>query len=165
MVEPPATMAYYLLQSDDGRLRMLAAAKKSGEAAATLIPCAPSKPLKVMAITPLHMLRFTAFRDGHIELQLPEQKQLSCVYLGQPKDDGGFAHASLDWAVPERGACRTKVSFEWHAQRGEQTLVARTDPPLRYDTLAKSQEVGIPEHFHMARKLLVCVQTLSLIHI
>ena len=154
LVEPPAAMAQRLLEKDQPRRCMLAAAKNSEDLAAALIPRAPSKPLRVMAITPLYLLRFTAFEEGHVELQLPEQKPLKCVYLGQPKEDGNFAHASLDWAAPERGIKRTNVSFEWHAQRGDQTLVARTDPPLRFGTLEKSQQIGAPEHFLMAKKLL-----------
>ena len=166
LIEPPAAMAQCLLQSDEQRRSMIAAAKNSEDSAAAAFPMCPPKPLKVMAVMPLHLLRLTAFQDGHVEIQLPGQKPLECAYLGQPKDDGSFAHPSLDWIAPERGARQTKVSFEWRAQRGEQTLVARTDPPLIFDTVEKSTLVEFPEHFRMAKKLLdvfdgVCHRSLA----
>ena len=71
LIEPPAAMAQRLLECDERRRSMLAAAKNSGVSAAEALPAGPSKPLKVMAIAPLHLLRFTTFQDGHVELQLP----------------------------------------------------------------------------------------------
>ena len=82
LIEPPAAMAQRLLKSDERRRTMLAAAKDSQDLAAVSIPAGPSKLLKVMAIRPLHLLRFTAFQCGHVEHQLPEQKPLECIYLG-----------------------------------------------------------------------------------
>ena len=82
LVEPPAAMAQHLLKIDHPRRLMLTTAKNSEDLAAALIPGAPSTLLEVMAITPLCLLRFTEYEDGHVELRLPEQKQLKCVDLG-----------------------------------------------------------------------------------
>ena len=145
---------------------MLAAAKNSEALAAESLPAGPTTALKIMTIKPLHLLRFTAFQCGHVEHQLPEQKPLECVYLGQPKGDDSFAHASLDWTAPESGPRWTKVSFEWRVQRGDQSIVARTDPPLNYDTVERSTLIELPEHFRMSKKLLdvfggVCQRSLA----
>ena len=98
----PAEMEQRLLQIDAPRRSAIAAAKAAEDLAATMLQCGPSKPLKVMAVTPLHLLRFSSVRDGYAEVQLPTQQRLRCVYLGQPEDDGGgFANASLDWSSSE----------------------------------------------------------------
>jgi len=149
LIEVPAEMAQRLLQIDAPRRSAIAAAKAAEDLAATVFQCGPSKPLKVMAVTPLHLLRFSSVRDGYAEVQLPAQQRLRCVYLGQPEDDGGgFAHASLDWSSSEWRISRTKVSYEWRVQRGERPIITRTVLPLRYDAFK------IPEHYLLAKKLL-----------
>ena len=121
LIEVPADMAQRLLELDVPRQSMMTTAKHSEDVAATMFPCGPGKSLKTMSVTPLHLLRFTRFRAGYSEEELPPEQPLRCVYLGQPKGDGHFAHASFDWTSPERGTDRTKVSFEWRKQRGGST--------------------------------------------
>ena len=100
------------------------------------------------------MVRLARLRDRDFELQLPAQPPPTCTYLGQPKDDGNFAHASAEWSFPERGLLRTKVAFEWRVQRGSHTIATRVDPPPDYDVVKKSQQVAIPDRFVTAKRLL-----------
>ena len=109
LVEIPTEMAQYLLRKDVHRRSMISAAKNSEAFAATVFSSGPPKTLQYMAVVPLQLLKFTSVRDGYAETQLPARQVLKCVYLGQPKDDGSFAHASLDWSSPEKGIIRTKV--------------------------------------------------------
>ena len=99
------------------------------------------------------MVRLAHLRDQDFELQLPAQPPPTCTYLGQPKDDGNFGHASVQWSFPKGGLLRTKVAFEWRAQRGEHTVVTRVDPPLDYEAVKKSQQVAIPDRFVTAKRL------------
>ena len=130
------------------------------------LPFVGAKALAVVAFTPPSMVFEARLRVSDFELQLPTQPPPSCTYLGQPNEDGGFAHASAEWSYPERGLLRTKVAFEWRAQRGSHLIVSRVEPPPNYGAVKKSQQVAIPDHFVTAKRLMdifesICCKSLS----
>ena len=131
----------------------MAAAKRSDDLAAEALPYTDAKALKVLAATPPSMVRLAYLRDQDFELQLPAQHPPTCLYLGQPKDDGRFAHASVEWSFPPRGLLRTKVAFEWRAQRGKQTIVLPAGAPPDFEAVKKSQQVAIPDRLLTAKRL------------
>ena len=156
LIEVPPEMAERLLQCDVPRRTAMTVAKLSEDLAASAFPFTPSRPLKVLAATPLHLLRDSSMYIGHLDVQLPAQKPLSCVYIGQPKgdkDNGNFAHAALEWSSPG-GAPETGIVFEWQVQRGDRWVVAQTDPPLRYGGIKRNIRVPLPEHFTVSKELL-----------
>ena len=154
LIDVPPAMARRLLDSDTPRRVAMAAAKRSEDAAAAALPRTYAGALKIAAATPPRMVRLARLRDQHFELPLPAQAPPTCTYLGQPKGDGHFAHASIEWSFPERGLLRTKVAFEWRVQRGDRTISSRVDPPPRYDVVRGTQQVAIPERFLTAKRLL-----------
>ena len=166
LIEVPATMARRLLRCDVPRRTAMAAAKRSEEEAITRLPYIGAKALAVVAFTPPLMVREARVRVSDFELQLPAQPPPTCTYLGQPNEDGGFAHASAEWSYPERGLLRTKVAFEWRAQRGSHAIVTRVEPPPNYGAVKKSQQVAIPDRFVTAKRLLdvfdrICAKSLA----
>ena len=155
-IEVPAEMAQRLLGLDVGRRLAISAAKTSQELAAATFLKSPSRPMRVLAATPLHLLRHSSLRGGYAETQLPAQHPIECVYLGQPKADGSYAHASIEWTSPG-GARDTGLVFEWRARRGDDDPVAaRTCQTMRYDCVRQSKRVPIPEQFTSAKDML-CV--------
>ena len=166
LIEVPAEMAQRLLELDVGRRHAISAAKASQELAAATFLKSQSKPMRILAATPLHLLRHSPLHGGYAETQLPAQHPIECVYLGQPKVDGSYAHASIEWTRPG-GARDTGLVFEWRAPRGDDDPVAtRTCPPMRYDGVRQSKRVPIPEHFTLAKDMLcvfenVCQRSLA----
>ena len=166
LIEVPSEMAQCLLQLDAGRRTAMSAAKASQDLAATTFPQTPSKVLRTLAATPLHLLQHSPLHGGYIETPLPVQHPLQCVYLGQPKCGGSHAHASVEWTRPG-GAPDTGLVFEWRAPRGaEDPVVAQTWPPLRYDGVKRTTRVPVPESFALARDMLcafenICQRSLS----
>ena len=138
LVEVPPIMAQRLLRCDVPRGTAVAAAKRSDDVAAAVLPYKAAKALKVLAAAPPSMVRLAYLRDQDFELQLPPQPSPTCTYLGQPKANGNFAHASAEWTFPKRGLLRTKVAFEWRAQRGNHTIATQVDPPMHYEAVKLS---------------------------
>jgi hypothetical protein len=95
LIEVPSEMAQCLLQLDVGRRTAMSAAKASQDLTATTFPQTQPKVLRTLAATPLHLFRHSPLHGGYIETPLPVQHPLQCVYLGQPKCDGSYAHASV----------------------------------------------------------------------
>ena len=165
-IEVPAEMAQRLLGFDVGRRLAISAAKASQELAAATFLKSPSRPMRFLAATPLHLLRHSSLRRGYAETQLPAQHPIECVYLGQPKVDGSYAHASIEWTSPG-GARDTGLVFEWLARRGDDDPVAaRTCQTTRYGCVRQSKRVPIPEQFTLAKDMLcvfedVCQRSLA----
>ena len=73
LIEVPADMAQCLLQLDLGRRTAMSAAKTSQDLAATAFPQTSARTLRVLAATPLHLLRHSRLHGGYVEAQLPAQ--------------------------------------------------------------------------------------------
>ena len=166
LVEVPSAFARRLLRCDAPRRAAMAAAKCSDDLAAAALPHSAATALRVVAATPPSMVRLAYLRDRDFELQLPAQPPPTCTYLGQPKDDGNFTHASAEWSVPKRALLRTKVAFEWRAQRGDNTISTQVHPPPDFKSVKNSQQVPIPERFLTAKRLIdiferICSKSLA----
>ena len=153
LIEVPPAMARRLRKSDLPRRAAMAAAKLSEERAAVMLPVKCSRSLKIIAAVPQSIVRRMSARD--FELEVPAQSCPTCTYLGQPQDDGTFAHASAEWSVSFKGGLdAVQVAFDWRVNIGDHTVVVRTDPPLNYGKVKQRGEVHLPEHFATAAQLL-----------